>query len=159
MIATRNLPFQITLACDPYKSGRALFQEFAPNACIFSSGNDLLNHIRTSGQTLVISGYLINSYWFCTSNVTTSFWNLQLSIVAQLYLIQSLLTIVVVIIPNHNHRSVSTFVKGLTATHWKVTSWEVYYLNIGNSIADLCTIVTAIQTSCASTDDPIELKT
>jgi hypothetical protein len=32
MIDTWNLPFQITLACDPYDSGQALFQEFAPTA-------------------------------------------------------------------------------------------------------------------------------
>jgi hypothetical protein len=67
MIATQNLPFQITLACNPYESGQALFQEFAPDACIFSSGNDLLNHIHLLSQTLVISSYLINSYWFCTN--------------------------------------------------------------------------------------------
>jgi hypothetical protein len=48
-IAPRNMPFQITLACNPYKSGRALFQEFAPNACMFNPVNDLLNHICASG--------------------------------------------------------------------------------------------------------------
>jgi hypothetical protein len=131
-ITTRNLPFQITLACNPYKSGRALFLEFAPDTCIFRSGNDLLNHIHALGRTLVISGYLINSYRFCSSNITTSFWKLQLSIITQLSLMQSLLTIVAVVIPDHNCCSVSAFVKGLTATHWKVTSWEVYYANIGN---------------------------
>jgi hypothetical protein len=116
-IATWNLPFQITLACNPYESGRALSQEFAPDAHIFSSGNNLMNHIRASGQTLVISGYLINSYQFCTSNVTTSFRKLQLSIIAQLCLIGSFLTIVAMVIPDHNCRAVSAFVQSLTATH------------------------------------------
>jgi hypothetical protein len=77
-ITTQNLPFQITLTCNPYKSGRVLFQEFAPDACIFNSKNDILNHMHASGQTSVISSYLISSYWFCTSEVTTSFWKLQL---------------------------------------------------------------------------------
>jgi hypothetical protein len=113
-IATRNLPFRITLACDPYKSGRVLFQEFAPDACIFSSSNDLLNHTCASGQTLVISGYLIISYWLCTSSVTTSFWKLQLSILAELCLIRSLSTIVAMVIPDHDCRSVAAFVTGLT---------------------------------------------
>jgi hypothetical protein len=160
-IATWNLPFQIALACDPHTSGRALFQKFAPDAHIFSPCNNLLNHIRVSGQTLVISGCLINSNRFCTSNVTTSFWKLQLSILAQLHLIRSLLTVVTVIIPDHNCHAVSAFFKGLTptTTHWKVTPWEVYYPNIGNSIADLCTIITAIHMSCASTVNFIELKT
>jgi hypothetical protein len=158
-IATRNLPLQITLACNPYESGQVLFQEFAPNARIFSSGNNLLNHIRPSGQTLFISSYLINSYRFRTSKVTMSFWKLQLSIIAQLCLIHSLLTIVAVVIPDHDCRAVSAFVQSLTATHWKVTSRVVYYPDIGNSIADSCTIITAIHMSCTSTVNPIELKT
>ncbi len=64
-----------------------------------------------------------------------------------------------VVIPDHDCCAVSAFVQSLNATHWKVTSWVVYYPNIGNSIADLCTIMTAIHTSCASTVNPIELKT
>ena len=59
-----NLPFAISLACDPYESGCALFQEFAPTAKVFGSGNDLLNHIRASGKTSPLQGYLINSYRF-----------------------------------------------------------------------------------------------
>jgi hypothetical protein len=66
-ISSRNLPFQIAIACNPYESGRALFQEFATGACVFGSGNDLLNHIWASGETSPIHGYLINSYEFQTS--------------------------------------------------------------------------------------------
>jgi hypothetical protein len=63
------------------------------------------------------------------------------------------------VIPAHNRRSVSAITKGLTATHWKITSQEVYCPDICDSIADSCTIITAIHTSCASTVNPIELKT
>jgi len=83
-ILNRNLPFAISLACDPYESGRALFQEFAPTAKVFGSGIDLLNHIRASGETSPLQGYLINSYRFQSSEVTASFWKLQLSLIAQL---------------------------------------------------------------------------
>jgi hypothetical protein len=70
----RNLPFTICLACDLTEWGRLLFHEFANSATVFSSGNNVLNHIRASGDQLVISGYPINSYHFQTSEVTTSFW-------------------------------------------------------------------------------------
>jgi len=53
-VQSHNLPFQICLACDLYESGRSLFQEFATSAKVFNSGNDLLNHIGASGDTLVI---------------------------------------------------------------------------------------------------------
>jgi hypothetical protein len=72
-VQSHNLPFHICLACNPYESGRSLFQEFVASAKVFNSGNDLLNHIRASSDTLVIHGYLINSYRFQTSEVTTSF--------------------------------------------------------------------------------------
>ncbi len=63
-ISCRNLPFQITIACNPYESGQALFQEFATGTCVFGSGNELLNHIWASGETSPIHGYLIKSYQF-----------------------------------------------------------------------------------------------
>jgi hypothetical protein len=60
-VESRGLPFTICLACDTTKAGRSLFTEFVPNATVFSSGNNLLNHIRASGEQSIISGYLINS--------------------------------------------------------------------------------------------------
>jgi hypothetical protein len=158
-VQSHNLPFQICLACDPYESGRSLFQEFAASAKVFNSGSDLLNHIRASGDTAVIHGYLINSYRFQTSEVTTSFWKLQLSIIAQLCLIRSLSIVVAVVIPDHDGRSISAFTRGLTAANWKLSSREVSYQEIGDSIADSCTIIIAIHSSCASKVEPITLKT
>ena len=64
LIESHGLPFTIRLACDTSEAGCSLFNEFAPKATVFSSGNDLLNHIRASGHQSVISGYLINSDCF-----------------------------------------------------------------------------------------------
>jgi hypothetical protein len=58
-IESHGLPFTIRLACDTTEAGRSLFNEFAPDANVFSSGNNLLNHIRASGEQSIISGYLI----------------------------------------------------------------------------------------------------
>jgi hypothetical protein len=98
-----------------------LFNEFAPQATVFSSGNDLLNHIRASGHQSIISGYLINSYRFQKSEITKSFWKPQLSIIAQLCLIRSLSIIVAIVITDHDGRAVKSFIKGLEAAHWKVS--------------------------------------
>jgi hypothetical protein len=156
---SRNLPFTIRLACNPTEQGRSLFHEFASSATIFSSGNDLLNHICALGDQSVISGYLINSYHFQTSEVTTLFWKLQLSIIAQLRLIRSLSVIMAIVIPDHDGRSVQTFTKGLKAAHWKVTSREVSYSDIGDSVANSCSVITAVHSSCALNVNQIVLKT
>ena len=71
------------MACDTSEAGRSLFAEFAPDAKVFSSGNDFLHHIWASGETSVIHGYLINSYRFLTSAVTSAFWKHQLAIITQ----------------------------------------------------------------------------
>ena len=158
-IQSHNLPFHICLACNPYESGRSFFQEFAAYAKVFNSGNDLLNHIHASSDTAVIHGYLINVYRFQTSEVTTSFWKLQLLIITQFRLIRLLSIVIAIVIPDHDGHSISAFIQGLPAANWKVSSREVLYKNIGNSIVNSCTIIIAIQSSCSSDVTSISLKT
>jgi hypothetical protein len=78
-IQSRNLlPFHVRLACNPYESGRSLFQEFTSCRHIFSSATNLLNHIQASGNTSVINGYLIHSPCFQMSEMTTAFCKFRL---------------------------------------------------------------------------------
>jgi hypothetical protein len=65
-------------------------------------GNLNTNNICALGDQSVINGYLISSYHFQTNEVTSSFWKLQLSIIAQLYLIGTLSIVVAVVIPGHD---------------------------------------------------------
>jgi hypothetical protein len=158
-IQSQNLPFHISLACDTFDAGCLLFAEFAPGAKVFSSGNNFLQHVRASGETSVIHGYLINSYHFLTSKITTGFWKLQLAIITQLRLIRFLSIIVAIVIPDHDGRSVKSFVRGLSAVNWKVSSWDVSYSKISDPIVDSCTVIIAIHSSSASVVKPLNLKT
>jgi hypothetical protein len=72
-IQSRNLPFHVRLACDPYKSGQSLFHEFTSCKHIFSSAIIFLNHICVSGDMSVIHGYLIHSNHYQTSETTSNF--------------------------------------------------------------------------------------
>jgi hypothetical protein len=146
------------MACNPSDARRSLFAEFAPDARVISSGNDFLHHIQASGETSVIYGYLINSYWFLTSEVTSAFWKLQLAIIAQLRLIRSLSIVVALVIPDHDGRSVKAFVWGLQTTHWKISSRDVSYIEIGDFVIDSCTVIIAVHSSSASVVEPIVLK-
>jgi hypothetical protein len=157
-IQSQHLPFHISLACNTSKAGCLLFAEFAPSAKVFSSGNNLLQHIRASGGTSVIHGYLINSYCFLTSKITTGFWKLQLAIIMQLCLIPSLLVIVAIVMPDHDGRSIKS-VRGLSTANWKVSSWDLSYTKIGDSIVDSCTVIIAVHSSSASVVEPLVLKT
>jgi hypothetical protein len=61
--------------------------------------------------------------------------------------------------PDHDGRSVSIFTCGLTTAHWKASSQDVSYVDIGNSIVNSCKIIIAVHSSCASTVEPVDLKT
>jgi hypothetical protein len=65
---------------------------------------------------------------------------------------------VAIIIPDHDNCVVKSFIKGLGAPHWKVSLQVVSYLEIADSIVDLCTVITAVHSSCTSNDDPLVLK-
>jgi hypothetical protein len=75
-ILTQNLPFAVTLACDPYAYRRALFTEFTGCRCILLSAAALLDHIRGSGKPGLIDGYLIHSHRYQTSEPTHAFWSI-----------------------------------------------------------------------------------
>jgi hypothetical protein len=62
----------------------------------------MLHHIRASGDTSVVNGYLIHSPHFQTSITTTMFWQLQAAIISQLRLICLLLVIIATIHPDHD---------------------------------------------------------
>jgi hypothetical protein len=63
-----------------------------------------------------------------------------------------------IFILNHNGQAIETFTKGLEAAHWKVTLRAVSYLDIGDSISDLCSIITAVHSSCTSNVEALLLK-
>jgi hypothetical protein len=157
-IQSWNLPFQISLVCDPYKSGRSLFQEFTSCHQIFNSSTDMLNHIRASGDTSVIHGYLIQSPGFWTSDTTTKFWQLQAIIIAQLCLIHSLSIVVAIVHPDHDGRSVKSFQSTLKSSGWIIASTNVFYPDLGDTVAGSCHVITAVHSSSASMVDPLLLK-
>jgi hypothetical protein len=83
-ISKRNLPFNVSLACDSYAYGHALFDKFTGCRCILPSAATLLDHIRGSRDLSLLDGYLIHSHRYQTSEPTNAFWSLQASIVAKL---------------------------------------------------------------------------
>ncbi len=73
-IQDQNLPFHVKLACEPFESGRSIFQEFTSCLQVFSMANEMLNHIRSSGDTSLIHGHMIHSPHFRDSETTTKVW-------------------------------------------------------------------------------------
>jgi hypothetical protein len=140
-------------------STRSLFAEFAPNAKVFSSSNDILQHVWVSRETSVLHGYLIKSYCFLNNKVTTNIWKQQLAIITQLCLIRNLFVVVAIVMPDHNGRSIKSFIQGLSTAHWKVSLQDISYPKIGDSIVNSCRIIISIHLSSVLVVELIVLKT
>ncbi len=157
-IQSWNLPFHVRLACDPYESGRSLFQEFTSCKQIFSSATDFLNHIRVSGDMSVIHGYLIHSNCYQSSKTNSKFWQLQTSIISQLPQVHSLSIIIAMVHPDNNGQSIKTFATNLKSNSWVVSSSDVSYPDLCDSIAGSCQYILGTHLSCAANVEPLLLK-
>jgi hypothetical protein len=153
-----NLPFDVKLACDPFDSGRSLFKEFTSCRFVFGTANEMLNHIRLSGDTSPIHSYIIHSPCFRDSDTTTKFWQVQAGLVADLQLVRSLWLIIATIHPYHDSGSVKSFTSNLKSKGWIVSSEDVYFPDLGDTTAGLCRVLTAVHSSCASTTEAFALK-
>ncbi len=60
--------------------------------------------------------------------------------------------------PDHDGRSVKTFSSNLKSNGWVLSSTDVFYPDLGDTISGSCRLVVAIHSSCTSTVDPLLLK-
>jgi hypothetical protein len=82
----------------------------------------LLNCVRSLGITSKLTGYLIHSHRYTSSEPTKHFWDIQSQIVAQIQIIWALSIVVVFVHPEHNKHAVSlSFVIKLAADGWVIT--------------------------------------
>ena len=149
----------MALACDTYEFGCALFKEFSHCPHVFNSGNDLLHHIRSSGDSSQIHGYLIHSLRFKDSDTTATFWQVQTTIIAQLRCLRNLQVFVAIVIPDHEGRCVKLFIRQLKTSGWCISTFDdVFFPDHGNTVSGRCNIVIGVHSSCSSTVAPIDLK-
>ena len=66
--------------------------------------------------------------------------------------------IIAMIHPDHDGRSVKTFSSNLRSNGWVISSTNVFYPDLGNTIAGSCRLIIAIHSSCTSTINPLHLK-
>jgi hypothetical protein len=136
-----------------------LFREFATNAMVLGSSAELLHHLRSSGETGQIHGYLIHSLRFRDSKTTTKFWQIQTTIVAQLRSLWNLQVVVAVIIPDHDGRCVRSFRRTLKNAGWILSANDgVSFVGMSDSVAGTCDLLLGVHSSCMPKVNPIELK-
>jgi hypothetical protein len=89
------------------------------------------DYIHGSRDTSQVHEYLIHFLWFRDSDTTSTFWQLQGTIVSQLRTLHDLQVVVAIILPDHDSQSIKSFVKTLKSNSWKITSSEVSFPDQG----------------------------
>jgi hypothetical protein len=157
-IQEHGLPFRVTLSCDPFASGRALFKELCGCKTILSSATALLDHIRGSGITSPLSGYLIHSHWYSGTDPASKFWEVQAHIVLQLRLIRNLSTVVAWVHPDHDGRAFTTFSTKLKASGWIVNDTLLRFGAFNDLITGSHRLIMAIHSNTEEGCKPLELR-
>ena len=158
-IHDRGLPFRIVLAADPFSNGRALFQELTTCPTILSGASALLDHIRGSGLTSKLTGYLIHSHRYQGSEPTRKFWDLQAHIVTQFRLIRSLSVFAAFVHPDHDGRAVSVgLVTKLQADGWVISDTNISYASYGDSVSGTCRLIVGVHSNTERNCAKLEFK-
>jgi hypothetical protein len=135
-----------------------MFWEFTSCMKIFSTGNKMLDYIHGSGDSSHLHGYLIHSLRFKDSDTTSTYWQLQGTIVSQLRNLRDLQVVVAIILPDHNNCCVKSFIKTLVSNCWVLSKHDVSFPAQGDCIAGTCMCIIGVHSSCASVVEPILLR-
>lgn len=146
-IQSRSLPFDIVLASDPTPQGRAQLQEFTTCRLIFNGVAAMFSHVRSSGDTTKLDGYLIHPQSFATPQLTRDFWQLQLSLIVQLRKLRSLAIVVAFLPPTHDSRAANQFASGMKRDGWLGSSIDLYFPHYGDSVASNSTVLSFIHSN------------
>jgi hypothetical protein len=154
------MPFDIVLACNPYANGLALFTEICSCPTILSSAPTLLDHVCVSGNTALLTGYLIHSHWYMSTKPTHHFWDIQAHIVLQLHAIQSLSMVVAVVHPDHDCHAVGiNFTQCLRSSGWVITDTHISFASFGDLVSGSCRLIIAVHSNTEENCCPLEIRT
>ncbi len=70
-----GMPFNIVIGCDPFANGRAFFKEICACPAILTSALAFLDHVRGSGITAPLTGYLIHLHCYTSTESMSRFWS------------------------------------------------------------------------------------
>jgi hypothetical protein len=160
LIQEQALPVKIILACDPYVNGRALFREMMDYSTILDSASAFLDHVRGSGITSRLFGYIIHSHRYSSTKPTSQFWDIQCSIVRQLHITHLLAIVVAFVHPNHNGCSLSTaFMKRLSANRLMIMDTSIAYPDYCDLVTGSCRLIVAVNSNTEQACQAFVLKT
>ena len=156
-IQQHSLPFRVVLGAGAFAEGRTLFKEFTDCTMILPGARELYDHVRNSGDTSKIDGYLLHSHRFPNSGATRAFWQLQASIIEEFRNIRQLSLFVALVHPDHDCRSISHFTQTLTKKGWILSDSSLYFPHYGDSVASNSRVIIGVHSNTEEKVEPVHL--
>ena len=153
------LPFRVTLAADTTLSGRSCFKEFTNCQRILTGAKEMLDHVRSSGDTSPIDGYLIHSHDLSSASNVSAFWQIQASLVVQLRSIRNLPLFVAIISHHATSRAITVFCNTLSDSDWVISSTDLYFPDYGDSVAGSARLLIGVHRLSTDSVAPVHLPT
>ena len=129
-------PLNVPIVADTRPCDRAMFKKYTKCPRVCDSADSMLQSMATSEAKSVIQGYTIHTHTFTKHDTEKSFWSVQVAIVKAIREKRSLTSLMACIHPTCNKSLVSGFRRATQRRGWNVSSVDVYYLDLGDSVAD-----------------------
>ena len=150
-------PFQVAIAADARPCGRALFKQISACPVIAASADGLLQSVASSKATSIIHGYCIHSHRFLRRETEKKFWSVQAAIVRALREKRGLVTLLVFIHPSCDRTLAFGFRRAVQRTGWVMSTTDVYYPHMGDTVADSGTFFIGIHKGASADQSPIQV--
>ncbi len=102
---------------------------------------------------------MVHSLGFKDSATTSTFWQVQATIIAQLCSLHNLQLVIAIIIHDHDGRYIKSFTHTLKAAGWCISTFDnVSFMSIGDLVAGSCNLLFGVHSLCTTQVKPFELK-
>eukprot|EP00956_Cyclotella_meneghiniana_P018530 scaffold30928_cov30-Cyclotella_meneghiniana.AAC.3 len=148
---------RVVLAADPYLEGRSCFSEFTDCKCILSGAADLLNHIRSSGDSSLIDGYIIHSHQLPSTSSVSKFWQLHATIITELHKLRGLSMFIAFLSLENDSHPLQQLDSSLSNRGWIITCQLISFPAYGDSVSGNCKVMIGVHSQCDSSVQPINI--
>ena len=130
------LPVQVAVTANMRPCGRVMFKKYTSCSGICDSASSLLQSVASSKAKITIHCYCIHAHRFLKQETEKAFWSTQIVIIKQLRLSRGLISLFVYVHTSCDMAMVRSFRKSIERTGWHVTTTDIYYPDVGGSLAD-----------------------
>jgi hypothetical protein len=152
-----DLPIQIALAADVRPYGHAMTKRHTSCPRVADSANSLRQNIASSKEKSTVHCYCIYSHRFLKRDTERKFWSTQAEIVKLLQKNRRLVSLFVFVHTSCDMALANGFKRSMQRSGWLMSSTDIYYPDVGNSVADSAAFLLGVHKAATGNHKPIRV--